>query len=174
MVLRLAQYSYPLKTCSKNASTINALLRVRYLRYINLHFANNQWLFDLQIHFRFERPYNATNTTNFLPNRALCLVQVEKYPPLTPPKEGNKRYSFLCSNTILLHFREVAARLRSVNISLLRAVEVANIFHQSFEAFHSHNKQEMALPNIFVSKKLHHANDNLLWLFLLLFSLILR
>src|SRR5690606_3769385 len=77
MALRLEQVLCLLKIYSKNENTINVLLRVHYLRYINLHFANNQWLFDLQIHFRFERPYNATNTTNFLPNQALCLVQVE-------------------------------------------------------------------------------------------------
>src|SRR5690554_3760814 len=122
MALQLGQVLCLLKTCSKNESITNALLRVRFRQCINPHFASNQSLVGLQIRFRYLHPYNATNTKNFLPNPASYLTPMGKYPPLTPPKEGNKRCLFLCSNTILLHFQVVVVRLRLAGIFLLQEV----------------------------------------------------
>src|SRR5690554_1572260 len=122
MALQLGQVLCLLKTYSRNENTANARLRVRYLQCINPHFASNQSLFDLQIRFHFEHPYNATNTRSFLPNPASYSTPMGKYPPLTPPKEGNKRCLFLCSNTILLHFQVVVVRLRLAGIFLLQEV----------------------------------------------------
>src|SRR5690554_5274975 len=133
MALQLGQVLCLLKTCSKNESITNALLRVRFRQCINPHFASNQSLVGLQIRFRYLHPYNATNTKSFLPNPA----SYSTLKPLPASPKGKRfqilllkqllLYLHIAANTIFWRFLMAADRLRLVNIFLLRAKQSANV-----------------------------------------------
>ena len=148
-------------------------MRVRFRQCINLRFPNISKRLPMQIRLHCLHPYNASNTKNFLPNLALCSILMEKW-FCYRPNSCQPLYYLHCPKPKQLRFLMAANHLRSEDISLLLAKQLANISHQSFEANHLHNKLEMVLPNNADEKKRHHANGSLFFLFLGLIFLILQ
>ncbi|MNE27259.1 hypothetical protein D3C80_1206620 [compost metagenome] len=120
MVLRLEQNLCLLRICSKNGNTISDRLRVRFRQCINPRFPNKPKPLCWQIHSHCVHPYNASNTKNFLPNPALCLILMEK-PSHYLSTHNSQPTTFYYPRPKPLHFLMEAIRLRLASIFPLLA-----------------------------------------------------